>query len=914
MNYKRLIVFIIIFLSILQNNTFANSNTDSIDDLGVSELLYNFGIINGYGGSLEKEKIFTNAQMVQLVDNSFNFNLINKEYDSKLLSVNENHWAYNAYKHLTFLNLSNILNNGDKIDNPVTLNEFSEFLYELVSKLNDNKDNFEVSYDEFCNSLRLDLKSKKGEKYLSRDQAFIVYLRFVEQVIVNDYIDIKSYRFDQNNLVSFLNSNQQLLEQRLNLQENEFKYPVYFDPDSFHNIPVGYYNQTLESIHPVNTAYYALYNYESWKNSEYKDDFFKAEFLSAAKALRENISFEYSQNGKPIGLLFYDFDWNYAGELISAPWVSGMAQGMAISVLVREYDINPDPNVKYCLEAIVNSLIKESKYYEDLTSKKSDTFWVEEYPEFNLVNGKIIESSVLNGGLLGAFGIVEYYSQSKDKEIANVINQIKNYLTSNLIKYQFDNNEPTYGLLDYTDLVNKDHTISFENAVSSIESGIPIYEVKLSAFNSSFNEDIRVMRTTGGSKNYEFEEFTKGNVFNFLLSSDGKFTDEEVLKVISVQLKDSMGNTVGETLASDNKFFGNYWSDPYFYEGQAVRDFYPGNDPYKGAKETGHFQVVLNKDISQSENMYLCISYIKLTESPVNVYMYNQGRFNLGYLLDGSSESINASKLYIPRTIDFQNYSFYYGWEPVETIDGRRAQRFIQDKDYSSWTGGWLKFKINPEDLRLIKNSDLITLTVNYFDSNDNTVFVNIFNGGNRHIAILNNTGSNQWKEEIFKVPAELFIKEGSPSPKTKIVVDTLKLMADLFGRIDLESLASTWKEKSLYYSDHRTFMLYQKTSNNNEYEIICDTEKVLLPGTTSGKWSKTDYGYLLSLKGNDFAYFSIDKNIVNNFEIKVKRHKDSSDSLELMALDKEKTTLIFIDELKNELEELKVILSKDYY
>lgn len=123
---------------------------------------------------------------------------------------------------------------------------------------------------------------------------------------------------------------------------SEFEYPVFFEPGSFHKIPLGYFSNELDSIHPVNTAYYALYNFEEWRKRGYSENIYKEEFRSAAKAIRDHLKYFYNNDGDEIAILFYDFDWDYAGELIQAPWVSGMAQGMAISILLREYSITQD--------------------------------------------------------------------------------------------------------------------------------------------------------------------------------------------------------------------------------------------------------------------------------------------------------------------------------------------------------------------------------------------------------------------------------------------------------------------------------------------------------------------------------------------------------------------------------------------
>jgi len=460
----------------------------------------------------------------------------------------------------------------------------------------------------------------------------------------------------------------------LNL-ENELIYPTSFDPDSFHNIPKGYFEREVDSIHPVNAAYYALYNYEKWKDSDYSEDLYKDEFLSASNAIRHHLEYSNIDNEYEVAVLLYDFDWDYAGELIKSPWVSGMAQGMAISVLLREYDITKDEIILRDIKALVNSLTKNSIYFNDLVTVSENGYWIEEYPPLKN-DYKETRSSVLNGGLLGAYGLIEYYEYTKNPEVYDVVEKIKNKIIIDISKYDFDGNEPTYGLLNYSELKDKLHVINIESDVTPIHNTeLPVYEMSITTNNSDpdhkvSEEILRVMRTTGGSKNYEFEEFYKGNEINFLLSSDSSYKDNKALYVVNLYLKDSDGRIVGNTRADENKFYGIHWSAPEQTNGYYVRRFYPGQDPYKGVNETGHFKIVLEEDVKPDKDLFLEVEYIKLTENPINIYMYNQGRFNLGYLKDKVDETIHREKYYIPRTKDFSAYSFYMGWGNVETIEG----------------------------------------------------------------------------------------------------------------------------------------------------------------------------------------------------------------------------------------------------
>jgi hypothetical protein len=697
--------------------------------------------------------------------------------------------------------------------------------------------------------------------------------------------------------------------------DSTFIYPVFFESPIFHTISKGYFDQHIEVFHPVNASYYALYSYDAWKNSGFTNEIFKEEFLSASKAILENLHFTKNTNGDEIAVLLYNFDWDYAGEKIQAPWVSGMAQGMAISVLLREYNISNTPETLRGLNAIVNSLITESKYLNDLVKKGENLFWIEEYPGL-ISKGLEQKSSVLNGGLLASVGLLEYSEYFTDENMEYYVKMTEDYLVNYLSKYNFDGNEPSYGLLDYRMLPSKKHFINFENTESNSDiKSLPIYEVSINLIDKDFNDDykqLRVMRTTGGSKAYEFESFIKNTEFNFLLSSDGGEYVDENFEIVNIKLKDSSGNIVGVTKASDNYFYGVHWSDPYVKEGNVVRSYYPGKDPYQGANETGHFKVVLDESLKDTDNLYVEIEYIMDTNAPVNLYMYNQGRFNLGFFdeQERNSSNVEKKKFYLPRANDFSSYSFYHGWSNVETIDGRRSQRFNQVKDSSLWNGGWLQFKFNEDDLQFLNEKSLIEAKVTYFDSNDETTFVNLYNGVNRHLGILHNTGSKEWKEETFYVPIEYLINEGSSSPKTKIVIDTLKYLSEKFDNASFYNSSEYWTEKSLYNSDMTNFILYQKSDNSNLYEFEFSENEIYIPGITDNRWEFINERYSLNLTGNSFAYFNVPKDIVEDLEIIINSSNGNDDKLFLAQLDREKSTIINIGEFSGE--ERKIVKLKD--
>ncbi len=79
---------------------------------------------------------------------------------------------------------------------------------------------------------------------------------------------------------------------------------------------------------PVTVAYFGLRAYNRWKISGNMLD--REYFLKTARWL-------VAHQDPASGCWHYDFDWVSVGETIPKPWISGMAQGLAISNLTRAY-------------------------------------------------------------------------------------------------------------------------------------------------------------------------------------------------------------------------------------------------------------------------------------------------------------------------------------------------------------------------------------------------------------------------------------------------------------------------------------------------------------------------------------------------------------------------------------------------
>lgn len=153
------------------------------------------------------------------------------------------------------------------------------------------------------------------------------------------------------------------------------------------------------------------------------------EYLSRSEVYADkliSISIEY----KNACYLPYGFTINAHGSadhIMEAPWYSGMAQGVALSAMVRLYKITGDEkylNFAHKLfasfknygkgELIWTVFIDEDGYY-----------WIEEYPG-------TIPDRVLNGFIFAIFGLYDYYDLTKSKDCKKYLNAslttIENYI------------------------------------------------------------------------------------------------------------------------------------------------------------------------------------------------------------------------------------------------------------------------------------------------------------------------------------------------------------------------------------------------------------------------------------------------------------------------------------------------------
>lgn len=125
-----------------------------------------------------------------------------------------------------------------------------------------------------------------------------------------------------------------------------------------------------------------------------------------------------------IGIWYYNYDL----RRMRKPWISGMAQGEALSVLTRGYKMTGYEKYIECAEKCFNSFKYDIKD-GGVTGYINGTYKIfEEYVSVD-------ESHVLNGFMYSLFGLFDYYVTSKKEEVKNLFDEGTYTLEKCLYKY-----------------------------------------------------------------------------------------------------------------------------------------------------------------------------------------------------------------------------------------------------------------------------------------------------------------------------------------------------------------------------------------------------------------------------------------------------------------------------------------------
>ncbi len=177
-------------------------------------------------------------------------------------------------------------------------------------------------------------------------------------------------------------------------------YPGPFDDAG---IPLlDYHGKIGRQYNPIAIAQYALGNYNLAKqhgNSVSYDTFLgSADWLLKNLVCTSHTTYAWQHH----------FDFEYF-RLLQSPWISGLAQGQGLSVLVRAYHETGEHRYRRMADEAFHSLALPIEQGGVQYTDNDGFLWIEEY---------LVEppTHILNGFIWALWGIYDYYLLTKDEE------------------------------------------------------------------------------------------------------------------------------------------------------------------------------------------------------------------------------------------------------------------------------------------------------------------------------------------------------------------------------------------------------------------------------------------------------------------------------------------------------------------
>ena len=159
--------------------------------------------------------------------------------------------------------------------------------------------------------------------------------------------------------------------------------------------------------YPGGQARYGLQNLNAYRITE--DEFYLRRATAQAQRLLDT---HISVNGAwfyPLRFSRYRHSKTNNGELMKPPWYGGMAQGGALSLMVRMYEVTGDAKYLAAARATLNSFLRmgpaTGPWVVNLDGLQR--LWIQEWPRLPL-------DYTYNGHMIATFGLHDYYSLTGD--------------------------------------------------------------------------------------------------------------------------------------------------------------------------------------------------------------------------------------------------------------------------------------------------------------------------------------------------------------------------------------------------------------------------------------------------------------------------------------------------------------------
>ncbi len=170
---------------------------------------------------------------------------------------------------------------------------------------------------------------------------------------------------------------------------------VYRGPFDENGVPLlDYHGDIGRQYNPIAIAQYGLARFNTWCDTRSEDDL--RAWLAATTWLERQLT----PNRAGVSVWMHEFDWPYR-EPLQAPWYSGLAQGSALSLLVRAADVTGDWRFAKTAIQAFKSMTLDVDAGGVLAKDILGRLWIEEY----IVRPP---SHILNGFIWAVWGVYDY--------------------------------------------------------------------------------------------------------------------------------------------------------------------------------------------------------------------------------------------------------------------------------------------------------------------------------------------------------------------------------------------------------------------------------------------------------------------------------------------------------------------------
>jgi len=201
----------------------------------------------------------------------------------------------------------------------------------------------------------------------------------------------------------------------------------------FDNNGVPYYNYSHtghNSIglqgNPHAVSSHALELYRQYLKSS--NESAKAYFINNAKWLAGTVMLK---NNASFSTYEFSFPWQLGNNTIEPPWRSGMANGEALSPLIKAYHITRNNTYLDTAKRLLNSFYIDTKSGGVTYKSPSSGWWYEQYATRNTTQ----EPRVLSSMIQAILAINEYYKDTNDTSAKYLFDQGILALKNELPKY-----------------------------------------------------------------------------------------------------------------------------------------------------------------------------------------------------------------------------------------------------------------------------------------------------------------------------------------------------------------------------------------------------------------------------------------------------------------------------------------------